>query len=246
MGRRTTLLLLAVGLAVQLPASAAEPALETDEQKTFYALGLVLSKQLSMFKLSAADLDKVQAGLLDGAMGREPRVVLEEFGPKIDELMRARLAAATELEKQAGKSFVEESAKKPGAVKTDSGMIYFELAPGTGESPTATDTVKIDYVGSFRDGVEFDSSIKAGEPASFPLNDVVPCFSEGIQRMKVGGKSRLVCPPDLAYGDQGRAPRIPPATTLVFEVTLHEIVKAPAVAATPAPTPAPEVKEPTP
>jgi FKBP-type peptidyl-prolyl cis-trans isomerase FkpA len=101
-------------------------------------------------------------------------------------------------------------------------MIYRELRAGTGASPKSTDTVKVNYRGTLTNGTEFDSSYKRNEPAQFPLNGVIPCWTEGVQKMKVGGKASLVCPSELAYGDQGR-PSIPGGATLVFEVELLEI-----------------------
>jgi len=119
----------------------------------------------------------------------------------------------------------DSAAAEPGAVKTESGLVYRELSAGTGESPKATDTVKVHYRGTLVNGAEFDSSYKRSQPAQFPLNGVVKCWTEGVQRMKVGGKSMLACPSDLAYGDQGR-PSIPGGATLIFEIELLEIVAA--------------------
>lgn len=104
-----------------------------------------------------------------------------------------------------------------------SGLIYKELTKGTGPSPVATDTVKVNYRGTLPDGTEFDSSYKRNEPAQFPLNQVIPCWTEGVQKMKVGGKSKLVCPAGIAYGPDGRPPVIPPNATLVFEIELLSI-----------------------
>ena len=125
--------------------------------------------------------------------------------------------AAEENEAEGGKAAAE-----PGAVKTDTGLIYRELKAGDGASPKATDNVKVNYRGTLTNGTEFDSSYKRNEPAEFPLNGVIKCWTEGVQKMKVGGKSQLVCPSDLAYGDQGR-PSIPGGATLVFEVELMSI-----------------------
>jgi FKBP-type peptidyl-prolyl cis-trans isomerase FkpA len=113
-----------------------------------------------------------------------------------------------------------KAAAEPGAVKTASGLIYKELTPGTGGSPSARDTVKVHYRGTLTNGSEFDSSYKRNEPASFPLNRVIPCWTEGMQMMKVGGKARLTCPAAIAYGEAGSPPVIPPAATLVFEIEL--------------------------
>jgi FKBP-type peptidyl-prolyl cis-trans isomerase FkpA/FKBP-type peptidyl-prolyl cis-trans isomerase FklB len=99
------------------------------------------------------------------------------------------------------------------------------ITPGTGASPKATDTVKVNYEGKLTDGTVFDSSVQRGEPVTFPLNKVIKCWTEAVQLMKVGGKSRLICPSDLAYGDRGAPPQIKPGATLVFEVELLGIVK---------------------
>ena len=102
-------------------------------------------------------------------------------------------------------------------------MVYIEQKKGTGASPKATDTVKVHYKGTLVDGKTFDSSYDRGEPAQFPLNGVIPCWTEGVQKMAVGGKAKLVCPPAIAYGDRGSPPVIPPGATLVFEVELLEV-----------------------
>jgi len=117
-------------------------------------------------------------------------------------------------------AFLEKAASEPGAVKTPSGLVYRELKPGTGASPSATDTVTMQYRGTLTDGTEFDSSFKRNEPLKAPLNRLIPCWVGGVQKMKVGGKSKLVCPSDIAYGPQGSPPVIPGGATLVFEVEL--------------------------
>src|SRR3954447_23361079 len=127
--------------------------------------------------------------------------------------------SATES-KSDSSGYLEKAAKEPGAIKTESGLVYRELRPGTGPSPKATDTVKVHYRGTLVDGTEFDSSYKRNEPAEFPLNQVIPCWTEGVQKMKVGGKSQLVCPASIAYGDRGRPPVIPGGATLIFEIEL--------------------------
>jgi FKBP-type peptidyl-prolyl cis-trans isomerase FkpA len=110
-------------------------------------------------------------------------------------------------------------------VKTASGLGYTELKPGKGPSPTATDKVKVNYRGTLTDGTEFDSSYKRGQPAEFPLNRVIPCWTEGVQKMKVGGKAKLTCPASIAYGDRGAGGVIPPGATLIFEIELLSIEK---------------------
>jgi FKBP-type peptidyl-prolyl cis-trans isomerase FkpA len=112
------------------------------------------------------------------------------------------------------------AAKEPGATLTASGLVYRALKDGTGANPKASDLVKVHYKGTFPDGREFDSSYKRNEPAEFPLNGVIPCWTEGVQRMKVGGKAKLTCPSAIAYGARGAGNVIPPNATLVFEVEL--------------------------
>ena len=117
-------------------------------------------------------------------------------------------------------AFYEKAASEPGAVKAPSGLIYRELTSGSGPSPKATDVVTVNYRGTLIDGTEFDSSYKRNMPAQFPLNMVIPCWTEGVQRMRIGGKARLVCPASIAYGERGAPPDIPPGATLVFEIEL--------------------------
>lgn len=112
------------------------------------------------------------------------------------------------------------AAKEAGAVVTPSGLVYRAVKEGAGASPTASDSVKVHYKGSFPDGKEFDSSYKRGTPIDFPLNGVIPCWTEGVQKMKIGGKAKLTCPSAIAYGSRGAGGVIPPNATLVFEVEL--------------------------
>jgi FKBP-type peptidyl-prolyl cis-trans isomerase FkpA len=109
--------------------------------------------------------------------------------------------------------------KEPGAVRSSTGVIFIPVTAGTGASPKADSTVKVHYHGTLRDGTVFDSSVQRGEPISFPLNGVIPCWTEGVQKMKVGGKAKLVCPSETAYGDRGQGP-IPGGAALMFEVQL--------------------------
>lgn len=139
-------------------------------------------------------------------------------------LVPARAGAGVLAEKKKVDAYKEAAAKEPGAVKTPSGLIFRTLSPGDGPGPKATSVVKVHYQGTFIDGTVFDSSIQRGEPAEFPLDAVIKCWTEGLQRMKVGEKAKLVCPPGIAYGDRGSS-SIPPGSTLVFEVELLQIVK---------------------
>jgi FKBP-type peptidyl-prolyl cis-trans isomerase FkpA len=198
----------------------------TDEQKTVYALGLLLQRSLAQFDLSAAELEIIKRALSDAAAGK-PVVDLDEFGPKVEPLAGARGQRMAAREKVVSSAYLVKAATEAGAVKTDSGLVYRDVTTGTGASPTAADTVKVHYHGTLTNGSVFDSSVQRNEPASFPLSGVIPCWTEAVQRMKVGGKARLVCPSDLAYGDQGR-PTIPGGAALIFDVELLEIMAAPA------------------
>ena len=222
---RIRTLCFAIGLlTLSTPLLAAPPDPANDDQKTLYALGLAISQSLGTFSLSDAELDMVKNGLTDGVLKRPPKADLQTFGPKIQQLQQSRVALVAEGEKKAGAAFLAKAASEKGATKTESGIVITTIKPGTGAVPKATDTVKVHYHGTLADGTVFDSSIKRGEPATFPLNKVIKCWTEGVQQIKVGGKSRLVCPSNLAYGDGGSPPIIKPGSTLVFEVELLEVV----------------------
>jgi|ERR1035438_2667384 FKBP-type peptidyl-prolyl cis-trans isomerase FkpA len=236
--------------AAPKPATQAKPAapgtLATDDEKTIYAMGLAISRQLAAFSLTPSELDIVRRALSDAAAGK-PEIDLNVWGPKIQSFAATRAAAAAEKEKAASAAYLTKASAEPGAIKTESGLVYRELTAGTGDFPKATDTVKVHYRGTLTNGTEFDSSYKRNEPAQFPLTNVIKCWTEGVQRMKVGGKSMLVCPSDIAYGNMGHPPSIPGGATLVFEIELLEIgaAKAPAPAPAPvAPPPAPAPKPP--
>lgn len=179
----------------------------TDEQKTIYALGLSIANSVKSFNLTPQELELVKSAFTDAAAGK-PALALADWQPKIRPLQESRYLAKAEAE--------------PGAVKTPSGLIYRETTPGTGPSPSAADTVKVHYRGTLLDGTEFDSSYSRNEPAQFPLNRVIPCWTEGVQKMKVGGKATLVCPSEIAYGSRGQGP-IPPNSILLFDIELLDI-----------------------
>ncbi len=139
---------------------------------------------------------------------------------KVNAFASARASAGSDKEKTAGHEYAEKAAKEEGATKLPSGLVYKTLTPGNGASPAATDKVKVNYEGRLTNGTVFDSSYKRGQPAEFGLNQVIKCWTEAVQKMKVGEKARLVCPSDIAYGDHGHPPTIPGGATLVFEVEL--------------------------
>ena len=223
--RNAAWLAVALALLAASTGSAAAPELKTEEQKTLYAIGLAFSNGLAPFALSEAELEIVKAGMTDGVLNREKKVDLQTYGPKIQELQKTRATAVAAVEKKAGQAFLDKAAAEKGATKTASGLVATTLKAGTGPAPKATDTVKVHYHGTLIDGTVFDSSVQRGQPATFQLSQVIKCWTEGVQLMRVGGKSRLVCPADIAYGERGAPPKIKPGATLVFEVELLEITK---------------------
>lgn len=218
------LIVAALVTLLAVPAFAAEEP-KSEEQKTLYAVGLAMARQLSVLSLTPDEFEFVKQGLADGVTGKKPAVELETYGKKIQEFGQARQKARGEKLAAAGKEFIDKAAKEKGAVKTDSGLVYLSLKEGSGASPAATDKVKVHYRGTLVDGTEFDSSYKRGQPAEFPLNGVIKCWTEGVQKMKPGGKAKLVCPSEIAYGERGAGNLIPPNATLVFEVELLEVKK---------------------
>ena len=227
------LMLIVFVLLLAVPAWAVQP--QTEDQKTLYALGVHMARQMAIFSLSAEEYEFVKEGITDAAAGKKLIAEPEAYGQNINALVQARTQVASQKQKELAKPHLENAAKEKGAEKTASGLIYQQIKAGTGVQPKAVDTVKVHYAGTLIDGKEFDSSVKRGQPAEFPLGQVIPCWTEGVGKMKVGGKAKLTCPSDLAYGDQGRPPIIPGGATLVFEVELLEVK---ALAAPPAKTPA--------
>jgi FKBP-type peptidyl-prolyl cis-trans isomerase len=194
-------------------------ALDSDQQKTLYALGLALSQSLSRLDLQDSELTYLVQGLQDGVLGRDPRVKLDDYADKVQDLAQARMATASAREEAKAKDFLARMAGEKGAVKTDSGIVIISRQEGSGPAPRESDTIRVNYEGKLADGTVFDSSIERGEPATFPLDQVIPCWTEALQHVKVGSRVEIVCPPDLAYGADGR-PGIPPNSALVFDVHL--------------------------
>lgn len=229
MRTRIALCLLACALLVSCAKSAqqtAAPAAQTEEDKTLYALGVLMSRSLQSFSLTPQEAEQVKAGLGDGALGKAQTEDVESYVPKLQELQKTREAALATKEKAAGQAYLTKAAAEKDATTTASGIVIKTTKAGTGANPKASDQVKVHYEGRFVDGKVFDSSIKRNEPATFPLSGVVPCWTEAVQTMKVGGKAQIVCPSALAYGDAGRPPQMPGSATLVFDIELLEIVKA--------------------
>jgi FKBP-type peptidyl-prolyl cis-trans isomerase len=212
--------------ATPAPPARPAPAAPKDTDKALYALGLAISESLKTFSLTPAELEKVVGGLRDGVAGKPKFAFDEQAQQLVSELAKTRFAAAAEKEKAKGAAYLDKVAKEKGAMKTANGAVVIPISEGKGATPSPTDTVKVHYTGTLVDGKVFDSSRQRGQPAEFPLNQVVPCWTEAFQKIKVGGKAKIVCPSAVAYGEQGRPPVIPGNAVLTFDVELLDIVKA--------------------
>jgi FKBP-type peptidyl-prolyl cis-trans isomerase FkpA len=191
-----------------------------------YALGAILGQKISGYAFTAAERARIQAGFADAAARKKLRLAdpdLEEWGARVDQMLGKRANPLVSATKEKGRAFANGVAREPGAARLPSGVVVRTLLSGAGKAPVATSRVKVSYVGKLIDGTQFDSSAAHGGPAQFPLNGVIPCWTEGVQKMKEGGKARLVCPSSVAYGDQGRQPNIPGGATLVFEIELLSV-----------------------
>jgi FKBP-type peptidyl-prolyl cis-trans isomerase len=243
---RTTALSLAVLTALsgavragESPAEDVPPelALDTDDRRIVYVLGRALGGVAAQrYYLRPEEFPLFLSAVEEALRGEPARLEDTEtyrrqagqfmFSRRTDREAEMRIATAEERA-AAEREFVEEMADAPGAVVDPSGLVYFELEAGDGPSPGPADRVTVRYVGTHRSGTVFDRSPSSGEPRSFSLDSVIPCWRQGLQRMRVGGKARLVCPASLAYGREGAMPRIGPDATLIFEVELLEVEPAP-------------------
>jgi FKBP-type peptidyl-prolyl cis-trans isomerase FkpA len=205
---------------------AADPESMNEEQKTLYAIGASVTRSLGVFDLSQLDFDLVVQGMKDAQSGKKSSVDLTAYTGKIQELAKARRKALGEKQAAAGVEFLEKASREPGAVKTASGMVFKPITEGKGDSPKSSDVVRVHYRGTLIDGKEFDSSYKRGKSLEFKLDNVIKCWIEGVQMMKPGGKAKMVCPPQLAYGDKGAGEMILPGATLAFEVELLDFQKS--------------------
>lgn len=211
--------------AVLLVSCQANPSPASDSSEASYAFGTLIGNSLQSTAV-AIDYEAFLNGVKDVLEKKGTKVTLE----KANEIVQAAIADATQKKGEenlaAGTKHLAENGKKAGVTTTASGLQYEILAQGTGPKPLTSDTVKVDYVGKLLDGTTFDSSIDRGEPAVFPLSQVIPGWTEGIQLMNTGSKFKFTIPAELAYGAQGAGGKIGPNSTLVFEVTLLSIEPA--------------------
>lgn len=223
------LFLLAAALLLSSSARASDAAKDpykNDDDRALYTMGYLMGRNIAPMRLTPAEAKVLQAGVSDSTLDKAPVVDVRFHQARINDFLQKRLAAAAEKEKVKGRAFAEKFAKENKALAIPGGGWYLEVKAGDGAKPAAEDAVKAHYRGTLIDGKEFDSSYSRGEPTEFPLNRVIPCWTNGVGMMQKGGKAKLVCPSEVAYGDEGRGPVIPPGATLVFEIELVDIVKA--------------------
>ncbi len=216
------LILLGALMVSQLAWSAAP---QSEDEKVLYTLGMLLGRNLEPFGLNEQELNFVIQGFTDKAKNGKTVVDMEAYQGKVREWHGKRMKQIFESTQKESAAFLDKVAKEKGSVKLASGLVYQTITEGKGDTPKATDRVKVHYHGTLPNGTVFDSSVERKEPAVFGLNQVIKCWTEGVQKIKVGGKAKLFCPSDLAYGEAGSPPKIAPGAALVFEVELLDIVK---------------------
>lgn len=217
-----TALLLAVAACEKKDEAQTRTSLETDDDRFSYGLGMVIGERV-LKQYGDVDYDLLLQGIKAQHKDQETLISLEDAGEAINAQMEKTFAMESEANKMRGQEYLKTNAEKEGVKVTASGLQYLEITAGDGPKPTATDEVTVHYRGTLIDGTEFDSSYSRGSPASFPLNQVIPGWTEGVQLMSVGSKFQFVIPYELGYGERGAGGSIGPFETLVFEVELLEI-----------------------
>lgn len=207
---------------------AADKKYNTQKEKLSYALGVQIGSNMKSQGITDVDAKAIGAAIADVMKGSKLQLSNEEMQAALtayQQEMQKKRSAAADTAKAKGDKFLAENKKRKGVKVTDSGLQYEVLKEGKGEKPTATDTVTVHYHGSLIDGTVFDSSVKRGQPATFPLNGVIKGWTEIVQMMPVGSKWKVVIPPELAYGENGAGGSIGPNETLIFEIELISIKK---------------------
>ncbi len=224
------LTLTACGQSETETGTAEQPVtLETSTEKASYALGMDIGNNISQGEMSI-DVDVLLRGLRDGLENNDPLMSEDEQMEALMALQQEFMEAQAEKTQQQaqqnieeGTAFMDEFRERENVVETESGILYRVITEGEGEKPEAEDVVTVHYQGTTVDGTVFDSSIERGEPATFPLNQVIPGWTEILQLMPQGSKWEVVIPPEQAYGDQEAGPQIGPNSTLIFEIELIEV-----------------------
>lgn len=217
-----TALLLGLAACEKKDEAQTRTSLETDNDRFSYGLGMVIGERV-LKQYGDVDYDLLLQGIKAQHKDQETLISLDDAGEAINAQMEKAFAKESEANKMRGQDYLKANAEKEGVKVTASGLQYLEITAGDGPKPTATDEVTVHYRGTLIDGTEFDSSYSRGSPATFPLNQVIPGWTEGVQLMSVGSKFQFVIPYELGYGERGAGGSIGPFETLVFEVELLEI-----------------------
>jgi FKBP-type peptidyl-prolyl cis-trans isomerase FkpA len=217
--------ILALGASLLLGSAAMAVDVDSEDDKALYLIGMSMARQLGPLYLSDEEIEVVARGLVDEHRGTAMDIDPSVYGPRIGALQEERGQKGLAIEAEKSTTYLATQREEKGAKTTASGLIITEVQAGTGPQPTADKKVRVHYTGRLRDGTVFDSSVARGEPAEFPLGGVIPCWTEGVSLMKVGGKAKLVCPAEIAYGERGAPPQIPPGAALTFDVELIAIVE---------------------
>jgi len=213
-------------------AEPPRPTLASQEDRTFYAVGLVAARGVDVFEMSEREIQLVLRGFDDAITGKDSVVDLDTFGPRIDVVEKARKSAAGAAARAMAR-IVDRAAREPNAVRAPAGFVVQTDKPGSGASPTPADSVRVLSFGMLPEGLIFEGSPldKEAKLVSLASASATECWRQALLTMKVGQKVRLTCPPGLAYGDQGRPPNVPGGAVVVFEIELVDVVKGGAVAA---------------
>ncbi|MEF3280160.1 MAG: FKBP-type peptidyl-prolyl cis-trans isomerase [Elusimicrobiota bacterium] len=197
---------------------------KTSKYSAPYMLGVALTRNITEYQFTKDEISQIIKGFNDGINKRvnyKEVINYEELNGFINDKKNIII----QKHKKEGESYLLNMAKEPNAQKFESGLVLIKTVEGNGDTPVSTDIVKVHYNGYFINGVSFDSSYKRGEPVKFALNQVIPCWTEALTKIKVGGKAKIGCPSQIAYGDKGMEPVIPPGSTLIFDVELLDIVR---------------------
>lgn len=216
-------LILLSGLTLSLACHANEKKISTENDKTLYTLGQVYAKRVGNLSLTSDEVEMMLVGMRDGLLGAKAQVDIDAQQGQVQKFIEEKMSKGSQAEKDNGKKYVENFLKEDGAKRTNSGLAYRIVKPGSAKMPISKDSVEVHYHGTLIDGRVFDSSVDRGEKISFPLNGVIPGWTEGLQLIGEGGEIKLVIPSDLAYGDRGSPPAIPGGATLVFNVSLFRV-----------------------
>jgi FKBP-type peptidyl-prolyl cis-trans isomerase FkpA len=215
--------ILGMALLMALPAGAGDVTLKSEDDRMIYLIGVVTARNLGVYDFNESELEILEAGIKDATLGRPLKMEIQIDHAKSNEFLQKRKKQSAEAEKKASEQFLKKAATEENMVVKKSGLLYKEIKPGKGEHPSDLGTFTVKYRGMLRDGSVFDSTDPPKKPVTYTMAQVIPCWSEALRLMAAGGKSKFICPPDLAYGKTGNPPTIKPWAALVFEAELVDV-----------------------